>query len=262
MDPGSGEERALSRRALLTATGVAGVAWVVPSVLATPSAAAASNLASVVSGTAVHVQGNAATFRTQDMPVGTFTRLVLVVAIVADNTGSTGPTVAQPISVSTPGWTLLSQLTDGDPPGLAVFSANPGAAPPAVAAQNLQNGRLTAVVLGWTIGTTVTLSTITGAVAPNTSLTAPAASAPSPATWVFAGSASDGVAANNWAPLPGGSWSGVVPDLNGNNDTPPDIYVARRTSLLTSIPALSETFFQGGSAGANFGAKGVLIGVS
>jgi hypothetical protein len=249
---------------MLAGAGAAGAAaWVAPTVLSMDAVAAASAPpATVVSGSVVHVQGNAATFRAQDMPVGTFTRLVLVVSIVANNTGSLGPTAAQPIAVSTAGWTQVAQLTDGTTPAFAVFQAAPGAAAPAVAAQNLTNGRLTAVVLGWSAGTTVTVSTIAGAVTPATSLTVAQATAPNFATWVFAGSASDGFAANNWAPLPVPAWSTVVTDLGGSNNTPPDIYVARRNAVLTTIPQLTETFFQAGSGGSNFGAKAVFIGVN
>jgi hypothetical protein len=134
------------------------------------------------------------------MPTGTFTRLILIVGIVADNVGSTGPDATQPIAVSTAGWTLLRSVNDGVTPGFAVFSPAGGAAPPAVAAQNLTNGRLTGAVLGWTSGTTVTTSLIASGVAPATSLSVASTTAPTPTTWIFAGSASDGSDANNWSP--------------------------------------------------------------
>jgi hypothetical protein len=269
----TGDERSggehVSRRSALKRAGIVGAVvgstWVAPEVmsLSTPAAAASGPPADVVSGTFVHAQGNSATFRSQDMPSGTFTKLVLFVAIVADNQGTTGPTAAQPITVATTGWSAVSTLVDGLPPGVGVFEAAPGAAPPVVASSNLQSGRVTAVLLGWTVGTVVTVSTIVPATSPATSITVPSTTAPTHATWVFAGSASDGSANNNWATLPPANWSPVVvPDVGGSSNTPPDLYVARNNAKTVSVGPVTETFYQTGSGGTSYGAKALFIGVS
>ncbi len=240
----SGSPR-VSRRTLLVGTGVAaGAVWVAPTILTASAAAAASALATVTFGTFQHVQGN--NNATVDLPVGTVTQYILIVAEVTTASGSTGflPTL-NPGS----GFTLISSDSAAPAPNFAVYKSAAGTAAP-VLTGNDTKGRWTAVVIGFSVGTTVTASGINAT--PASPLVVTGATAPVASTWVLITSASDGVGPNNWT-TPGGYTK--VLDIDGNNQTPPDLFVAKNNSLLVTVPSVSASF-----AGLD-SAKGVLVGV-
>jgi len=230
--------------------------WVTPSVLTFDAVAAASVLATVTAGEPVQRSGGSA--QPVPMPTGTFTRYLLILAIVATNNGS-DPAGSMPTITD---WTLVASLANADPPTFAVYTSTVTSAP-VVPDLNLSNGRWAAVVLGFSTGTSVYNSTIASGGSATQSFTlASTPTAPTTATWAFAGSASNGLSGSNWAPLSSPSWSTVVADVGGASSTPPDLYVARYNTLATSVAGFSQTYFQTGSSGTNYGGKGILVGIA
>lgn len=255
MSPGE-QPRVPRRRILQAGAATAGGLWVLPSVVSLDVVAAASVLATVTAGDPVQRSGGSA--QPVPMPSGTFSRYVLVLAIVANNSGS-DPSASVP-AVS--GWTTVTSLVNADPPSFAIYTSTSPSAP-TIPDLNLSNGRWAAVVLGFTTGTTVYASAVASGGSATQSFTLGSTPVtPTGATWVFAGSASNGLATNNWAPLPSPTWSTVVSDVGGAANTPPDLYAARYNTLTTSLPGFSQTYFQTGSGGTNYGGKGVLVGVA
>jgi hypothetical protein len=197
-----------------------------------------------LAGTAVHIQGN--NNATVPLPTGTFTQYLLIVAEVTTASGNAG---FLPLLNPGSGFTLITSDSAAPPPNFAVYESATGTIDP-VLTGNDTKGRWTAVVLGFTTGTTVTNSPIAGS--PTSPITVTGVSATSNSTWVFVGSASDGVGPTNWV-TPSG-FTKIV-DIDGNNDTPPDLFVAQYNVLTTTAPATTAAF------GATDSAKAILIGV-
>jgi hypothetical protein len=235
----------INRRRLIATAGITtGALWVAPSMLSFSAAAAASALAAVTAGTAVHIQGN--NNATVPLPTGTFTQYLLIVAEVTTASGNTG---FLPLLTPGSGFTLITSDSAAPPPNFAVYKSATGTIDPALTGNDTK-GRWTAVVLGFTTGTTVTNSPIAGSA--TSPITVTGVSATSNSTWVFVGSASDGVGPANWV-TPSG-FTKIV-DIDGNNDTPPDLFVAQYNVLTTTAPATAAAF------GATDSAKAILIGV-
>jgi hypothetical protein len=244
-DAGSPEPVHLGRRRLLAAAGVtSGALWIAPSVLTFDAAAAASALATVTAGTATHIQGN--NNATVPLPTGTFTQYLLIVAEVTTATGNAG---FLPTLNAGSGFTLVDSDSAVPPPNFAVWKSNTGTIDP-VLTGNDTKGRWTAIVIGFSTGTTVTAGPLASSTA--SPITATGATAPLNSSWVFVGSASDGVGPTNWV-TPGG-FTKVV-DVDGNSNTPPDLFVAEYNVLATTVPATTAGY------GAVDTAKAILIGV-
>ena len=149
----------VDRRKILAASGVAaGALWVAPSVLSFTAAAAASALATVTPGTVVHIPGNNST--TVPLPSGTFTEYLLIIAEVT--TGSGNGTL--PVLSAGSGFTVVGTDSASPPPNFIIYQSAAGTSAP-ILTGNDTKGRWTAVVLGFTVGTTVTASPIASAAA-------------------------------------------------------------------------------------------------
>jgi hypothetical protein len=241
----SSEPALVGRRRLLAGAGVAaGAIWVAPMIVSVGAAAASSSLATVTAGDVTHVQGNNPV--AVPLPVGTFTKYILVVSEVTTAAGNLGflPTLA-----AGSGFTLLASNTATPPPNFAVYTSAAGTAAPTLTGNDTK-GRWTAVVLGFTRGTTVTSTVIASSAASPISVTGATAAVAS--SWVFIGSASDGASATNWV-APSGFTK--VLDVGGASNTPPDLFVAEYNSLSLTVPASSAAF------GATDTAKAIVIGV-
>jgi hypothetical protein len=113
----SSQSALVGRRRLLAGAGVAaGAIWVAPIVVSVGAAAASSGLASVTTGTVIHIAGNAN--KAVPLPVGTFTKYILVVSEVTTATGNLG---FLPALNAGSGFTLLASDTAAPPPNFASF---------------------------------------------------------------------------------------------------------------------------------------------
>ena len=235
----------INRRRLLAGAGMTvGAIWVAPAVLSVSAAAASSGLAEVVAGTAVHIQGNNNV--NVPLPVGIYTQYLLVVAEVTTATGNAG---FLPSLNPGSGFALLTSDSAVPAPNFATYHSNTGTTDP-VLTGNDTKGRWTAIVIGFTTGTSVTSSAIVSATA--SPIVVGGATAGVPSSWVFVGSASDGVGPTNWGAI--SAFTKVV-DVDGNSNTPPDLFVARYNILNTSVPGTSAAFGSGNSA------KAIVVGV-
>jgi hypothetical protein len=241
----AGSNTSITRRTLLAGLGAATTAaWVAPTILTESAAAASSSLATVTLGVFTHHSGNAT--KSVELPSGTFTKYLLVVSEVDK---STGPG-ALPVLTSG-AFSLVTSSTTTPAPNFAVYEST-STTPGTPSFTDPSNGRWTAVVIGFTVGSTVTNGAITSGTGGTINING--ATAPTASTWIAVGSASIGAAANNWATITGYT---TLLDVSGNNNTPPDLLVARANVLSTSVGAIGSQSY----GPVTETAKAVQIGV-
>lgn len=225
-----------SRRSVLKiglAAGAAGgLAWVAPSVLSLDAVSAGSVVGPPTSGQGTLVGGNGNSI-SPAKPVGTFSILLLVTA--GDG--------AVPTTVTT-GWNQI--VSSAVAPFIGVYWALNAAAAPVVDKNINGNNPYAAQVFGFNpaSGAPYTSAAAGGIVA--SGAVPGLAGQPANSAYVFYGSSiNDAV----WA-LPGGSGynslSNIAPVFGGA----PDIFVALRTVVGTSTPAVTPTTFGSGTAKA------------
>ena len=128
----------------------------------------------------MHIPGNNSA--TVPLPSGTFTQYLLVLAEMTTASGTNG---VLPVLSPGSGFTLVDSNSVVPPPNFAVYKSASGTSAP-ILSGNDTKGRWTAVVLGFSTGTTVTPSPIASAATSPISVAATTAVINS--TWVFVGS--------------------------------------------------------------------------
>ena len=240
----------IGRRRVLATTGAAvGALWIAPSVLSYSAAAASSTLAVIIfTNPPVHIQGNAV--KNVPPPTGTGTMWFLVVTETSQGNGTNAlPMLTGPDVFTSP--PVISSTPTGVDPYFGVWqsSSTPSATGPTLQGNDTK-GRWTATIIGFSTGTQATLGTIGYAAAQPISL--PGVTAPVASSWVFVGTASDGAGPLNWS-TPAG-YTKII-DFDGNNNTPPDLFIAEYPTVTTTAPGVVANF------GAGQQAKGIIIGV-